>query len=131
MTRMVGRTLVLFASILCAGALTAPLHAQDAALQGASETTISNVSAQLGIKLQSPQSDELRLGVSFTAVLEQPDKIAELGITGMHSGARVTVTRVAADKVRVEADEMEPVSHSATIDLHLGPKGELSKLPKS
>lgn len=130
MSRMVGRTLVLVASILVAGALAVPAGAQTAQ-QGSIQATVSGIAAQLGVKPQGPDGDDFHLGSSFTAVLEQPEKLAEVGITGMHTGARVTVARVAPDKVRVEADEMEPVSHSAAVSLRLGANGELSKLPKS
>lgn len=131
MTRMVGGTLALFASILFAGAAASPARAQEASQQGASHPTISGVAAQLGAKAQSPGSDDLQIGASFTAILDDPAKLAVLGIDGMHAGARVTVARVAPDRVRVEADELEPVSHSAAVNLRLGAKGELSKIPKS
>ena len=43
----------------------------------------------------------------------------------MHAGARVTVGRVAPDKIRVEADEMEPVPASTAATLKLDAKGLL------
>lgn len=131
MPRMVGRTLALFASILVAGAVLSPARAQEPSQQGGIHPSISGVAAQLGAKAQSPGTDDLQIGASFTAILDEPGKLAELGIDGMHSGARVTVARVAPDRVRVEVDEMEPVSHSAAITLRLGSRGELSKVPKS
>ena len=131
MSRLVGRTFVLFASILVAAAAARPVHAQDASQQGAVHPTVTGVAAQLGAKAQGVTDDEFQLGNSFTAVLEQPDKLAELGIQGMHAGARVTVARIAPDKVRVEVDEMEPVAHSGSVSLRLNVKGELSKLSKS
>ncbi len=129
MSRLVGRSLVLVASIVYAAVAAAPAAGQSQ--QGESHATISGVAAQLGIKAQGPDGDDMRIGTSFTAVLEQPEKLAELGIAGMHAGARVTVARVAPDKVRVEADELDPVSHSAAVNLRLGANGELSKIPKS
>lgn len=130
MSRSVGRTLVFVASLACAGAFATPVRAQ-AVQQEAIQASVAGIAAQLGIKPQGPEADDLRLGSSFTAMLEQPEKLADVGITGMHAGARVTVARVAPDKVRVEADEMEPVSRSAAVTLRLAASGALSKLPKS
>ena len=130
MSRMVGRTLALVVSIVCAGAFVTPVRAQSVE-QGTIQASVTSIAAQLGVKPQGPEADDLRLGSSFTAMLEEPAKLAEVGIAGMHSGARVTVARVAPDKVRVEADEMEPVSRNAAVTLRLGANGELSKLPKS
>ena len=79
---------------------------------------------QLGAKLQPRDDDELRIGMSFTAVLESPDKLDEFGIKGMHAGARVTVaTRSRPDKIRVEVDEMTPVEASGSATLKLDAKG--------
>lgn len=86
---------------------------------------------QLGATLQPRNEDELRLGVSVTAVLQEPDKLAEFGVKGMHAGARVIVARVAPDKVRVEADEMNPNLVSAGATLKLDARGAMVPPGKS
>jgi len=124
-------------ALLLAGCLTIlaalPLNAQqDPKQQSAAPTTVSAkaIAEQLGAKLQPRDDDELRIGMSFTAVLESPEKLAELGLKGMHAGARVTVARVAPDKIRVEADEMTPVQNSAAAAFKIDAKGALVAPPK-
>ena len=110
----------------CLTIAAAPLYGQqDTKQQSAAPTMVSAkaIAEQLGAKLQPREDDELRIGMSFTAVLEAPDKLAELGIKGMHAGARVTVARIAPDKIRVEADEMTPVEASGKATLKLDEKG--------
>jgi len=121
------------ATAACLTMLAVPvLAAQDTKQQSAAPTMVSGkaLAEQLGAKLQPREDDELRLGMSFTAVLESPEKLAEFGIKGMHAGARVTVARVAPDKIRVEADEMTPVEASGKATLKLDEKGMLVA-PKS
>jgi len=133
MTRMLSRPrcVVLAAClvVLAAPGLTAQ---QDPKQQSAAPTTVSAkaIAEQLGAKLQPRDDDELRIGMSFTAVLESPEKLAELGLKGMHAGARVTVARVAPDKIRVEADEMTPVQNSAAAAFKVDAKGALVAPPK-
>jgi hypothetical protein len=112
---------------LCLTSLTTPsAGAQDTKQQGAPAVVSAKaIAEQLGAKLQ-PRSDDVQLvGTSFTAMLEQPEKLAALGLKTMHAGARVTVARVAPDKVRVEADEMDPAPATTTATLKLDPKGLL------
>jgi hypothetical protein len=45
----------------------------------------------------------------------------------MHEGARVTAGRMAPDKIRVEADEMEPVPARGSATLKADAKGVLTK----
>ena len=112
----------------CLTIAAAPLRAQqDSKQQSAAPAMVSAkaLAEQLGAKLQPRDDDELRIGMSFTAVLESPEKLAEFGIKGMHAGARVTVGRVAPDKIRVEADEMTPIEASGKATLKLDEKGAL------
>jgi hypothetical protein len=114
----------------CLTIAAAPLHAQqDPKQQSAAPSMVSAkaIAEQLGAKLQPRDDDELRIGMSFTAVLESPDKLAEVGIKGMHAGARVTVGRIAPDKIRVEADEMTPIEASGKATLKLDEKGAIVK----
>jgi hypothetical protein len=102
---------------------------QDSKQQSAAPATVSAkaIAEQLGAKLQPRDDDELRIGMSFTAVLESPEKLTEIGVKGMHAGARVTVARVAPDKIRVEADEMTPVQNSAAATFKVDAAGKLIK----
>lgn len=126
MTRMLSRSRTL-AIAACLTILVLPaLRAQDTRQQGAPALVSAKALAeQLGARLQPRDDDELRLGLSFTAVLESPGKLTALGLKEMHAGARVTVGRVAPDKVRVEVDEMEPVAASTAATFKLDAKGLL------
>lgn len=126
MTRMLSRSRTL-ALAACLTIFALPrLHAQDARQQGAPAFVSAKALAdQLGARLQPRDDDELRLGVSFTAVLGSPEKLTALGLKEMHAGARVTVGRVAPDKVRVEVDEMEPVAASTAGTFKLDARGLL------
>lgn len=121
------RTLALAA---CLTILAVPLAAQqDTKQQSAGPTMVSAkaIAEQLGSRLQPREDDELRIGMSFTAVLASPEKLEGLGIKGMHAGARVTVARIAPDKILVEADEMVPVEASGKVTLKLDEKGTLKR----
>jgi hypothetical protein len=126
MTRMLSRSRTL-AIAACLTILALPaLRAQDTRQQGAPAFVSAKALAeQLGAKLQPRDDDELRVGVSFTAVLASPEKLTALGLKEMHAGARITVGRIAPDKIRVEADEMEPVPASTAATLKLDAKGML------
>ena len=120
------RTLVI-AACLTIPAAPMLLAQQDPKQQSTAPAMVSAkaIAEQLGSRLQPRDDDELRIGMSFTAVLESPEKLAELGVKGMHAGARVTVARVAPDKIRVEADEMTPVQSSASATLKVDAAGKL------
>jgi hypothetical protein len=128
MTRMLfdPRALALAACLTIAAA---PVCAQqqDTKQQSAAPSMVSAkaIADQLGARLQPREDDELRIGMSFTAVLDSPEKLADFGIKGMHAGARVTVARIAPDKIRVEADEMVPAEASGKATLKLDEKGAL------
>lgn len=134
MSRMLSRSraLALAASLAI---ITAPrLAAQEnAARQQGAPTAVSAkaLAEQLGARLQPRDDDELRLGASVTAVLSDPEKLAAFGLKGMHSGARVIIARIAPDKVRVEADEMDPTPANASSTLKLDTKGALVAAGKS
>lgn len=99
---------------------------QDSKQQGAPASVSSKaIAEQLGVRLQPRDDDELHVGASFTAVLEAPEKLAAFGVKGMHPGARVTVARVAPNKIRIEADEMSPAPANAFTTLELNAKGAL------
>jgi hypothetical protein len=133
MTRVLLQTRAFFVAACLTIVAASPLVAQqDPKQQSAAPTTVSAkaIAEQLGAKLQPRDDDELRIGMSFTAVLESPEKLTEFGLKGMHAGARVTVARVAPDKIRVEADEMTPVQASAAGTFKVDAKGALVAPPK-
>ena len=102
--------------------------AQDTAQvrQQSRQTMTEGIAAQLGAKLSPNQPEELPVGVSMTATLIDSAKVAALGATGLHAGARVTVMRVGPEKVRVEIDEMDPVPLTKKLTLHIDAQGRLT-----
>lgn len=124
MTRLLSRLASLTVALCLTTITAATLHGQDTKQQSAPISVSAKALAdQLGAKLQPRFDDELNIGASFTAMLEQPDKLTALGLKPMHAGARVTVARIAPDKVRVEADEMDPAPANASATLKLDAKG--------
>ena len=111
----------------CLTMIAAPrLAAQDSKQQGVPAFVSAKALAeQLGSRLQPRDDDELHVGTYFTAVLASPDKLTALGLKEMHPGARVTVARIAPDKVRVEVDEMEPAPANTAATLKLDGTGKL------
>lgn len=90
---------------------------------------VAVLAAKLGVKAMPSSPEELELGHSITASLVDANKILKFGISGMHDGARVTITRIAADKLRVEADEMEPVEHTEVVTLLINSDGSYTRVP--
>ena len=127
MTRMLSPRLALIVAVSTLIAASPPraAGAQDLRQQGMPAASVKAIAAQLGAKLQPRDGDELDVGHSFTATLETPEKLEGFGIKGMHAGARVTVARVAPDKIRIEADEMDPVPARGSTTVKLDGKGTL------
>jgi hypothetical protein len=94
------------------------------------KVVIAILADKLGVKPMPSSVEELGLGHSVTASLVDAAKLLKFGIGGMHEGARVTITRIAEDKLRVEADEMEPVEHKEAVTLLINGDGTYTKLPK-
>jgi len=88
---------------------------------------IDEVAAQLGVGLAGDHSGQLFVGVSFTGVATDPAKLEALGIHGAHRGARVTVMRIAEDKLLVEVDEMSPAPLRVSVRLKMAADGTLSR----
>jgi hypothetical protein len=111
----------------CLGIVFAMPHATAAqnVRQQSSQVTRGDVAEQLGAKITTNQSEEFGIGSSITGTLMDPAKLAKLGIAGMHEGARVSVMRVAPDKVRVEVDEMDPTPVTKKATLKIDDKGRL------
>lgn len=87
---------------------------------------IGAVAEKLGAKLTPSTPPELELGRSATMTLADPAKLEPYGIKGMHEGARVTITCVGPNRVRVEADELEPVQTRGAVTLRVGEDGTLT-----
>src|SRR5262245_27554448 len=103
---------------LAALALATPSLPRSTTAQVAQQSdaviTVKRLTEVLGVKPATSSAPErLELGATITCSLTDPAKIAKFTLRGLHEGARVTVTRVAPDRIRVEADEMEPLPVSA------------------
>ena len=123
---MTRNQLLLVACILCA-ALPGLAVAQ---LPDVAPVRVGSVAEKLGVKVLPSAPNELELGHSATAMLDDPKKLAPYGIKGMHEGARVTITCVGPNRVRVEADELEPQAQRATVTLKVNDDGSLSPAPE-
>ena len=86
---------------------------------------VASVSDKLGLKMNPSAARELDPGNSVTTMLAEPKRL-EPFIKGMHEGARVTISCVGTGRIRVEAEEMEPVEHRTTVTLHVGQDGSLT-----
>ena len=129
---LIGSRALALAACLTITAAPRLVAQQDTRQQGVPESvSAKTLCDQLGARLQPRPDDELRLGGSATAVLADPEKLAAFGIKGMHNGARVTVARIAPDKIRVEVDEMDPAPANGSATLKLDPQGSLIAPGKS
>lgn len=108
--------------------LMAPTVARAQATPPAESGTCAKIADELGAKLQPNQLADLPMGAMLHATLADSSKLSRLGITGMHSGARVSIMRIATDKLRVEVDEMDPVPVTKKTTLHVDEKGHLSTM---
>lgn len=98
--------------------------------QGEVRVSVKSLGETLGLKpSNSGGADALELGATVTFTLTDPAKLAKHTIRGLHEGARVTATRVAPDRIRVEADEMEPVPVSRKVTLRVNTDGTLTPVP--
>jgi hypothetical protein len=119
-------------------ALTAPLlaAAQDSAPPAPpSETELAprsvssaRVADQLGTKLANGQPEELAVGASATATLAEPAKLAAAGLRDAKAGARVTIMRIARDRMRIEVDEFDPVPRTRRVTLRVESDGRLGPI---
>lgn len=96
---------------------------------GAPPIPVGSVSEKLGVKTMPSAPLELDPGRSVTTTLSDPKKL-EPYIKGMHEGARVTISCVGPGRIRVEAEEMEPVEHRTTVTLQVAEDGELKSAPE-
>jgi hypothetical protein len=119
---MFGFAVICLALVLAMPQVTDAQAAQNAKQQSG-QLTKNDVAEQLGAKITSNQSEELALGGSITGSLVDPAKLAKFDILAMHEGARVSVMRIAQDKVRVEVDELEPVPQTKKATLRIDDKG--------
>lgn len=96
---------------------------------GAPTIPVGSVSAKLGVKTTQSAPLELDPGRSVTTTLSDPKKL-EPYIKGMHEGARVTISCIGPGRIRVEAEEMEPVEQRTTVTLRVAEDGALTPAPE-
>lgn len=101
------------------------LHPARAAAQ-----TSASVASQLGASMSPSQPEEFGVGTSITCQLADPAKLAVLGAPGLHAGARVTASRTAAERVRVEVDELDPAPLTKRLTLKIDAQGRLTAIPQ-
>jgi hypothetical protein len=124
------RSLILCgASVALMAAAPHPVAAQQPVPAGEIRVDAKALADKLGVKLGPGAPDEIELGRTITTSLTDPAKIGKLGIVGLHEGARVTITRVGPDRIRVEGDEMEPMPVSGKVTLKVGADGSLTVAP--
>ena len=119
------RSRILVACLLWAALPTLSLAQQPSV----DPVPVDHVADKLGVKTMVNAPRELDLGRSVTTTLADPKKLVAYGIKNMHEGARVTITCVGPNRVRVEAEEMEPVEQRTTVTLKVGEDGTLTQLP--
>ncbi len=95
-------------------------------LQQSTEVISARLADQLGVKLAPNQADELAIGASVTSSLVDAGKLASFGVRDVRAGARVTITRIAADRVRLEIDEMDPTPRTTKVTLRIDNEGRLT-----
>ena len=118
-------------SVCIAAIAASPATARSQSQQQSSvEISVKSTIDKLGLKPSGNLPDDFELGRSITVSLADPAKVAKYGIVGMHEGARVTVTRVAPDRIRVEADEMEPVPNKSHVTLKVAADGSMTQAPE-
>jgi hypothetical protein len=97
-------------------------------VQQSMRVTMRVIGEQLGAKLNPEQPDELMVGGMLHGTLTDPEKLARLGIAGMHRGARITAMRTAPGKLNVEVDELEPAPVTKKQVLKIDERGQLSSM---
>ena len=88
--------------------------------------SISVVAEQVGVRLEpKPFDDEFRIGLSISGTLEHHEKLERFGVKGMKNGARVTMSRIAADRVRLDCDQLDAQPSNAKADIKVDESGHL------
>ena len=94
--------------------------------------SINTVAEELGVKLEpKPFDDEFRIGLSVSGTLEHQEKLQRFGLKQMKNGARVTMSRIAVDRVRIDADQFAPDLMSAKTEVKVDETGHLIASPKA
>ena len=107
-SRGFARRVTLFLAVLAVATFAATSAGWSASRAKLLNPTIGNVAAQLGVKIIERSTEEFALGVQFSGSLEDTLKLPQFGLKGFHLGSRVTVARIAQDRVHIEADELDP-----------------------
>jgi len=94
---------------VASAAVTAPYVGRSENRPAFIVPTIGSVAAQVGVKVTADRLDEeFTVGVQFSGHLEDVFKLSTYGLSDFRVGARVTVARIAPDRVHIDADELEP-----------------------
>jgi hypothetical protein len=68
----------------------------------------------------------LAVGSTLNGCVQDPEKLARLGLRGVHQGARVTAMRISPQKLLVEVDDLDPEPVTRKASLHIDDQGRLS-----
>ena len=121
------RSLMFAGAWLLAAALSQPALAQT---PSAAPIAVAVVADKLGFKPSPDAPRDLELGRSATGMLADPKKLAPVGATGFHDGARVTITCVGPGRMRLEVDEMDATEvRQFIVTLKVAEDGTMSKVP--
>jgi len=107
------------------GLLPTLAFAQTPTAPPADPIPVGTVNEKLGLKASPNSPRELDPGQSVTTMLAEPKKL-EPFVKGMHEGARVTISCLGPGRIRVEAEEMEPVEKHTTTTLQVGQDGSVT-----
>lgn len=129
LSRTMSATAISIGALLVARPAAAQEHTQTSGgevVQQAMTVATRDLAAQLGIKPSVQAPDELRLGATLNGMLEEPERLAALGLRGLHPGARVTAFRASPVKLIVEVDEVDPAPLSRRAILRIDERGRLA-----
>jgi hypothetical protein len=97
-------------------------------IPGPEPVRVDAVAARIGVKPMPGAPTEIDPGRSATTTLVEPDKLERLGAKGLHEGARVTITCIGPARVRVEAEEFNPVEQRVVVTLRINDDGTVTKV---
>jgi hypothetical protein len=97
-------------------------------IPGPEPVRVDAVAAKIGVKAMPGAPSEIDPGRSATTTLVDPDKLERLGAKGLHEGARVTITCIGPARIRVEAEEFNPVEQRVVVTLRVNDDGTVTKV---
>jgi hypothetical protein len=109
-------------------AIPASAQAPQGPIPNAASFQSDVVAQQLGTKLAPGHHVDFVLGKSVTGELTDPARLARYGVPGAHQGARVTAMRLAADRIVVEVDEVDPAPRTRRTMLKVDERGNITPI---